>query len=46
MEQLGQLYRKAQRFVEATIDLYESQFDVQPVLNPPEDFFLNNEPHA
>ena len=39
MHQMALLYQRGQDFVAATIDLYLSQFDIVPVLNPPEAFF-------
>lgn len=37
--QMGALFRKASDYVQATIELYRQQFDVTPVLRPPESFF-------
>ena len=35
---MGALFHRAHDFVAASVDLYQAQFDVQPVLRPPESF--------
>jgi hypothetical protein len=45
IEQMSALFHRAHDFVCASVDLYEAQFDVQPVLRPP-DAFLNPEKAA
>lgn len=39
VQQMACLFRKARDFVTASIDLYQTQFDVQPVLKPPDSFY-------
>lgn len=38
IQQMGALFHRAHDFVTASVDLYQAQFDVQPVLRPPESF--------
>jgi hypothetical protein len=35
---MGALFHHAHDFVAASVDLYQAQFDVQPILRPPESF--------
>lgn len=39
IRQMASLFQRAHDFVMASLDLYQSQFDVQPVLRPPDSFF-------
>ena len=39
IQQMASLFQRAHDFVMASIDLDQSQFDVQPVLKPPDAFF-------
>lgn len=43
IQQMGALFQRAHDFVSVSVDLYQAQFDVQPVLRPPESF-LHPEP--
>jgi len=45
IHQMGALFQRAHDFVSVSVDLYQAQFDVQPVLRPPESF-LNPETAA
>lgn len=44
IQQMGALFQRAHDFVTASVDLYQAQFDVQPVLRPPESFLKPVEP--
>ena len=46
VQQMACLFRKSHDFVTASIDLYQAQFDVQPVLRPPEEFFAGGQTDA
>jgi hypothetical protein len=40
---MAALFHRAHDFVSASVDLYQAQFDVQPVLRPPEAFLNQQE---
>ena len=46
MHQMALLYQRGQDFVAATIDLYEHQFNITPVLNPPDTFYSERAPRV
>lgn len=39
VQQMASLFRRASDFVSTSVDVYQAQFDVQPVLRPPDSFF-------
>lgn len=43
IQQMAALFHRAHDFVSASVDLYQAQFDVQPVLRPPQAFLTPQE---